>query len=69
MGMGGQGDVLAASTQAEKPSRPGGSQGWCGLVLKTLLLLRFNPHTIQSVASHHTVYTIPAHKCSIYTSV
>ena len=41
-----------------KLGRPRGRSGW---MRKILLPLRFDPQTVQPVASCYTVYAIPAH--------
>jgi hypothetical protein len=38
-----------------------GPQGWSGEVWKILLLLGFDPQTVQPIASCYTNYAIPAH--------
>jgi hypothetical protein len=66
MGVGGQCHALAAlppgKTWYPLYRRLGGPQGQSGEVWKILPQLRFEPQTIQPVASHCTYYTILAHE-------
>ena len=70
MGVGGQRHAPAAlppgMTRYPLYRRLGGTQGWCGRVLKILPPLGFDPQTVQLVASRYADYPIPAHNSNRY---
>jgi len=66
MGVGGQRHTSTSlppgKTRYPLYRRLGGPQGWFGRVRKTLTPPRFDPRTVQLVASRYTDWAIPAHK-------
>jgi hypothetical protein len=59
----------AALLRGKRIGRTGlcGSQGRSGQVREILPTPRFDPQTVQPVASRYTDYTTPAHKLCVYS--